>query len=252
MTVDNQLQEKGRSLATTSEQEEIIQQRIKKLRQYLQEGDQYTIAKLWTTTPLGEMSQPGLLNRFDLIVLVHTDVSERELAKIFHEQLAELSDSTIVNKAVSLDVDGMELNVVPTKFAQQGSIGLDEEGILEFADIIGQHQPFVNASRLLQQWQYQQDLDMGTQALLPYEIELTLAHLLHEYDPDNLQELLTLFFKFGKSDRFATQLNIFDKHDNILLYHDFNIPDKQVFLESVFDSYDRFVNDQPDLSIFGI
>jgi len=230
MTLQTELQDRLTEIRASDE--ELITQQLQSIEEHLSESSEFTIANIWITTPV-ELQQTI---QFDTIVLLHSNHSAQEMKEEFYLELREMAVSDLITRGIRVQGDGIITDVIPTKYARQGTITQQDRNTPHLADILGGGELLQQASALLQSWQVTNKLDIETQALLPFEIEITLNHLIDTYQPQDLTELLEFFFDFVRQDKFSGQMSVHDRDGNIILYHDFLIPDKQIFLKEVFET----------------
>lgn len=250
MDSNEQLEQLADKLTPTTENMRQVDDTVKELSKILDENDEFAVPKIWKSSILNSGTEVGKNNLFDAVALIQTAISDQNIVSMFEDHLDDYATETIQNQGVKVEINDTKFHVLPTKFASQGTIGLDKEGPLFFKDVIGQGDLFENTSRLLQKWQFNSGLDLESEALLPFEIEVTLAHVFSENEPKTLVEALEGFFEFAKRERFSSQINIFDKHGNVLLYHIFNIPKKLDYLLKAEETQKQLQQNPPVLSSF--
>lgn len=220
--------------------QELFKDILDDVKRILKGSEEYAIAELWKTSEISPHTTLGKNNVLDIIALIHTTASERDLYKLFASYLQSKTNINLAHPGVRLNIREMNIHIIPTKFAAQGTIRIEDRDYPYFSSIVGQGDLFQHSSRILQHWQQNEDLVISESGLLPFEIELLLAHLFQKTRPANIEDAVYMFFEFISTSRLSSQINIFDRHHNILLNHEFKIPKKQVLINAVNDVLDKY------------
>lgn len=232
MSILGEINDFAAELEPNADQQEIIHKILVNVEEILSDNPDYSIAELWKTSEINLETELGKKNIMDIIVLIHTTESERDLYKVFASFLEGKTEIKMAHPGVAVAIDDFSFHIVPTKFAAQGSIRIEDKDFPYFSTIVGEDEQFRTISRLLQYWQFKENLEIPEHGLLPFEIELILAYLFRDTRPEDIMHGVHMFFDFISKSRLSKQINVFDRYHNILLYHDFKLRDKQFLIRA--------------------